>query len=574
MSSGTIIIIILILVILVVAYIIGVIVRKRNESILATLEERKETLFQLPVSEEIETVKNLHLIGQSQVTFREWNQKWVDLSLNSFKDIENLISEAEGHNHALRFFKAKSDIDSIESQLHLIEEDIHAIREALTDLKAQEEKNSGRVKYALDLFENLQSDIKENEDKLGAVYPEIEAQLKGIEEEFAEFVALNSAGDPVEASTVLDQTENHMIALNQIVEKVPGIVEKLDVTFPEQLEDLETGYRKLLDENYQFTEKDIESRFRQIRNSIKSSLDKAVEFDLDGAEADNLDIADEIELLYTLFNREIKARLHVLKQVKTFPDFLAHSQENNARLADEVKRLSEAYLLSDAKIAKVSQLANSILKIEEETRPIIEDLEHPDKAYSKLENELVESFKALENIEEEQVKLASYLKEQEVSEAEARQKANNYVNRLHTIKRFMEKRNLPGIPSAFLSIFFMASDNLEELLDELAQTRIDMETVKRLSELADADMKELEETTYLLVERAILTEQLLQYSNRYRNHDAGVQQAFERSLSSFENDFNYETSFEEISYALELVEPGVTERFKQSYQKTKETIKY
>ena len=89
MSSGLIILIIVIGVLLVLGYVVAVLLRKRNEALLASLEERKEQLYNLPVNDEVEEVKNMHLIGQSQVAFREWNQKWVDLSLNSFADIEN-----------------------------------------------------------------------------------------------------------------------------------------------------------------------------------------------------------------------------------------------------------------------------------------------------------------------------------------------------------------------------------------------------------------------------------------------------------------------------------------------------
>ena len=76
-------------VLLLIAFAVAILLRKRNESRLAALEERKEELYNLPVNDEVEVVKNMHLIGQSQVAFREWNQKWVDLSLNSFADIEN-----------------------------------------------------------------------------------------------------------------------------------------------------------------------------------------------------------------------------------------------------------------------------------------------------------------------------------------------------------------------------------------------------------------------------------------------------------------------------------------------------
>ena len=103
MSSGLIILIIVIGVLLVLGYVVAVLLRKRNEALLASLEERKEQLYNLPVNDEVEEVKNMHLIGQSQVAFREWNQKWVDLSLNSFADIENNLFEAEGYNNSFRF---------------------------------------------------------------------------------------------------------------------------------------------------------------------------------------------------------------------------------------------------------------------------------------------------------------------------------------------------------------------------------------------------------------------------------------------------------------------------------------
>lgn len=227
MSNGLIILIIVIAVALILAYVAAVVLRKRNETLLDSLEERKEKLYNLPVNDEVEAIKNMHLIGQSQVTFREWNQKWVDLSLNSFADIENNIFEAEGYNNSFRFLKAKHAIDNIESQINLVEEDIELIREALADLEKQEAKNSGRVLHALELFENLQVKVAEDTEKYGPAVQEIQKQLQNIESEFSQFVTLNSSGDPVEAADILDKTENHILALTHIVDKVPSIVTEL-----------------------------------------------------------------------------------------------------------------------------------------------------------------------------------------------------------------------------------------------------------------------------------------------------------------------------------------------------------
>lgn len=574
MSRGTIILIIAIVVILIIAYIAGLIVRKRNDHLLDALEERKDDLFNLPVNEEVEAVKNLHLIGQSQVSFREWNQKWVDISLNSFADIENHIFEAEAFNNSFRFISAKNAIESIESQIDLIEEDIAAIRLGLKDLKEQEVKNTGRVKHALDLFDNLQDSVRENADSFGETLPELEKQLKNIEVEFSEFVMLNSSGDPIEASEILDKTEEHMIALNQIMDRIPGLIEKVNKTLPEQLEDLESGYRKLIDQNYLFTEQNIESSFQDIRVAIRENTALIVSFDLDAAEEANQEVQEEIDRLYQIFTSEIEAHKATVKLSKTLPKFLEHNAQNTKNLLEETERLNKSYTLADSKLSRIQQLSKRMTSVETVINDSLEDIENPEVAYTILQERLEHSMATLKEMEEEQLVLADYLQSQEVSETNARKKANQYINQLHTLKRYMEKRNLPGIPDRFLNTFFRASDHVEALLAELDYKRINIEIINRLLESATFDMNELEEIAYDIVQHATLTEQLLQYSNRYRSFDASVQKAFNRALAIFEKEYDYEAAFEEISFALETVEPGVTERFVHSYEKTRELIRY
>lgn len=574
MPTGTIILIVSIVIILIIAYVACLIVRKRNDNLLVALEERKEELFNLPVNEEVEAVKALHLIGQSQVSFREWNQKWVDLSLNSFADIENHIFEAEGYNNAFRFVSAKNAIDSIESQIDLIEEDIASIRHGLMELKEQEEKNSGRVKHALNLFDSLQEAVRENPDSYGETLPELEKQLKNIEVEFSEFVMLNSSGDPIEASEILDKAEEHMIALNQIMDRIPSLIERVTKDFPEQLEDLESGYRKLVEQNYLFTEANIESQFQNIRVSIRENTALIVSFDLDAAEAENEGIQAKIDHLYKVFNREIEANKEAVKISKNLPKFLEHVVQNTQLLDEESQRLNATYLLADSKLSRINQLKARLESIEIVVTESVEEIENPQVAYSILEERLDHSLASLKEIEEEQLVLADYLKSQELSENTARKKATLYINKLHTLKRYMEKRNLPGIPAEFLTNFFRTSDHVEALIAELDYKRINIEVVNRLLENATYDMNQLEELAYLIVQNATLTEQLLQYSNRYRSFDESVQKAFNRSLSIFEKDFDYQAAFEEISFALETVEPGVTERFVRSYEKTREAIRY
>ena len=566
--------IIAIAIFLLIGYAIAIYVKKRNENKLASLEEKKEELYNLPVNDEVEAVKNMHLIGQSQVTFREWNQKWVDLSLNSFADIENNLFEAEGYNNSFRFFKASHKIDQIESQITLIEEDIAEIRNALANLEKQESKNSGRVPHTLDLFEELQHRVADHSEEYGQGLSEIEKQLENIQSEFSQFVTLNSSGDPVEAAVILDKAEDHILALSHIVDRMPSIVKSLTKDLPDQLEDLEDGYRKLLEANYHFVETDIEARFQLLYVALKTNNENIARLELDNAEYENNQVQEEINALYDIFTREIAAQKVVDGLVTTLPTYVQHMKENNSVLIDDIDRLSKNYSLSETDFSHVRRLQAELENYEMAISEVTSEQDEPTQAYSVIEENLKSLQESLKEIEDEQISVSEHLARIEKDDLNARQKATIYVNRLHTIKRFMEKRNLPGIPQSFLKLFFAASNNTENLMSELDQKLVNVESVNRMLEITTSDMEALESETYDIVQYATLTEQLLQYSNRYRSFDDRIQEAFNESLEIFEKEFDYHASFDKISEALEVAEPGVTKRFVTSYEKTRESIHF
>ena len=470
--------------------------------------------------------------------------------------------------------KAKHQIDQIESQIELVEEDIAAIRNALSDLEKQESKNSGRVLHALDLFEKLQNTVAEDSEKYGQALPEIEKQLENIQSEFSQFVTLNSSGDPVEAAGILDNVENHILALTHIVERVPAIVTKLSTELPDQLDDLEAGYRKLLDDNYHFTETDIESRLQLLYENLKNNQENIRKLELDNAEYENTQTQEEINSLYDIFTREITAHKAFEKLVATLPTYLQHLKENNQVLVKDIERLGKTYLISESDVNKVRRLQTDISTLNTTIEEATNDQTEVTEAYSVLQERFENLQSTLKDIEDNQIAVSERLVKIEKDDINARQKANVYVNRLHTIKRYMEKRNLPGIPQNFLKLFFDASHSTEDLMAELDQAQVNIESVNRILEIATNDMNILEEETYSIVQNATLTEQLLQYSNRYRSFDDRIQQAFQEALNIFETTFDYQASFEKISQALEVAEPGVTSRFVTSYEKTRESIRF
>jgi len=453
MSRGLIILIIVIGVLLVLGYVVAVLLRKRNEALLASLEERKEELYNLPVNDEVEAVKNMHLIGQSQVAFREWNQKWVDLSLNSFADIENNLFEAEGYNNSFRFLKAKQAIGNIESQVQLIDEDIKAIRQALSELKEKEEKNSGRVVHALDMFENLQKQVASDPDAYGPALPEIEKQAENTRK----FLDLEGKRKAIYLDVLVAQIKENKAELDSTAEELAQVQELLtsyyqkrekleeeNQTLKKQRQDLQAemakdqgslmdltslisdlerklALSKLESEQVALNQQEAQARLAALEDKRKALNQEKAEKEanlgqlehnliqnnqkLNRLEAELLAFSDDpdqmIELLRERFVALLQEEADVSNQLTRIENELENSRQLSQKQADQLEKLKEQ--LATAK-EKASQQKEELETAKEQVQKLLADYqvcakeqEEQETSYQTQQSQLFDRLDSLKN---------------------------------------------------------------------------------------------------------------------------------------------------------------------------------
>lgn len=571
MSTGIVIAIVSLIVVVFLILLLLFIIRRNYKRKLERAQEAKDKLLSINIDKDIDEVKQLHLIGQSQKLFREWNQKWVDISLNSFSDIETTLFDAEELVRTYHFFKAKDKITTAKTQIALVHQEIDDIKKALVLLVEQEKSNTSRVKYALDLFDDIQATINEHSSTLGDTLLEIEKHMKKVEVEFSEFVMLNDSGDPIEASEVLDRAEEHMVALKHILTRLPDIITTLREVIQDHLADLKEGYQKLLDEGYMFDEASIQVAFDKISDDIKQNEALLNSLELDAVEENNVSIQQEIDELYQVFEAEVEAHQEVVRLKQVIPQYLEHVESTVGVLKSEADRLSVRYVIDGSKENRIKQLAMKTASARELFDK--ESGDEPESNSYQLARQHLEQVQVhLSDIEEEELTLTDYLNSLTAKHKQAENTTETTLHRLHAIKRHMEKQGFPGIPEEFMALFFKNSEHVETVSDLLHAQQIDMDLVDREISNMAYDLSSLEELTYQIIQNAALTEQLLQYSNRYRVTHQSVQEGFVKSLELYERHRDYEASFKAISEVLEPVEPGVTNRFIQAYQRTEEKI--
>lgn len=564
-SNGVVGLVVVILFVVAAFYIVGYYIRKKNQEALNGIEKRKEELFDLPVIEEIDEVKKMHLVGQSQNTFREWNQKWADLSTTSFAELESQIFEVESLNESLKFFKGKAATAEADATLTGMEEQAQAIRKGLKELRETEERNSLAVQKALDVFEELKVELKEQAESFEPAQAELQKQAKQVEDEFTKFVMLNTSGDPIEAREVLEKAESDTYALETTMKRVPPLVQELKKRFPDQLQELQAGYKKMIEEKYVFPEDQILTDIERVNRKVEASLADLTKVELDTVESTTKDIATDIDGLYTVMEKEYDARKYVERNRKILSDYINHSTRNNRQLLIELDHTAQSYALNHNELGQTRTFQTEIEELFRRNELLEPKIEKHEVAYSEVQSFYKDAYQVLDEIENQQVAIDEAIHELRKVEKEAQEKMDHYEFTLRNLKRYVEKQRLPGLPGEYLEYFFLATDRVEELSKALNKIRIDIDDINKMVSVCDEDMVQLTDRTHDLVDAAALTEQIMQYANRYRHTHPEIKAAIDHSLDLFNQEYRYQDALDEIGTALERVEPGAFKRIEDFY---------
>lgn len=544
-----------------------VILCAKNQEQLDELEVRKEALFDLPVFEEIDDIKKMHLVGQSQNSFREWNQRWVELSTRSFAELESQIYEVENQNEIFRFMKAKKAVVEANETMTEMEAEVEVIRNGLKELRESEERNSLEVQKALDVYEELSKSLKDDKASFGPAYSEIQKQLRNVEIEFTQFVTLNTSGDPIEAREVLEDAERHTYELEDLMKRIPPMYEELNETFPDQLKEIEEGYNQLLADDYVFPEQNFAEEIQHAKKRVENSMADLEKTEIAAVEVANRDTATAIDALYEVMEREIEAKKYVVTNQKIIDDYISHSLKNNRQLMIELDHVSQSYTLNNNELGRSRGFQTEIEEIIRRQKDLEPRMKEHTVPYSEIQAFYKECYKILDDIENQQLEIDASLKELRKGEKVAQEKVDEYEFRLRSIKRYVEKQRLPGLSADYLEFFYVATDRIEDLSRALNKMRINMDEINRLCDLCEDDLELLDKKTKDLVNAAALTEQMMQYANRYRHTHENIRAALDKSMYLFSTEFRYQDALDEIGTALEAVEPGAFKRIEDFYFK-------
>ncbi|WP_161000838.1 MULTISPECIES: septation ring formation regulator EzrA [Furfurilactobacillus] len=529
------------------------------------LKDRREDLRQLHVDKQVETGHQLSLTGQSLTAFNGLTDEYQSVETKTLPRVDQVINQLMVDARGINFVKTRNELQQATDLLDEATDKLMHVQGGLEALKKVDSDHRAAVNQLEKKYQDLRKVLLSQNLSFGPSIDKLEHNLAELEDQFDEFTNLSQQGDHVAAQKVLDQLTEGTDDLDHLIDTIPPLYRDLKSGFSDQLNDIVDGYQQMTSQNFVFGNVDIPGQVNRIKGEIQTANQHLSDLDVATTTADNHNIEVQIDDLYAVLEKEVKAKPEVDDQNEELQAFLAHAKQQNRALQVELDRLGQSYVLNHGELDNAQTLATEIEKIEEYYRTDVNALATHTDSYSNIQQHQLDQLQALTQIEQQQRQINDGIKGLGAQEQKARQRFQQFDNQMHTIKRQLESLNLPGLPKDYLDYFYVVSDEVEKLGGALSQTQINMEDVTKQLVMIQADLATLTEKSNDVRDSAVLAEQLLQYANRYRNSDEEMVAASQRAQQLFDRDYKYSESLETIANALEKIEPGAYKRIEDSY---------
>ena len=533
------------------------------------IDEKKQKAMAIPVADNLFTLKNMNLTGQTKRTYESWQATWQTITRFQYPEIEAALVSAEQYIQRMNFIKAKQAISQADQLIDETKNSVEKVNKALEKLLESAQENRKELEEIQERYNKIRKQLLAHSFTFGPAIETLEKNLNYMELDFTKFNSLTNEGDHMEAKEILSRIEQDLLVMEEVVEKIPELNEKIKTEYEEQVSDLKDGYQRLLDEKYIFEGVDVSAEIAAVEKEIQEAKDSIGLADINEAGKKMDKVERDIEAVYAIMEKEMEAKEFVGRHTANLQKKMDHVLQSNRYVLLEIDRVSQNYFLNKNELGRAQEFEEQLLKENEALRYYDKMMKEHEISYSVVREYYEKISQRLSEIDKEQSELVSNLSDLRNREKEIKDSIDLYELDMRNMKRTIEKYHLPGLPKIYLDLFFSVTDRIEDLASKLNRVKIDMDEIDAISKMCEEDIEMLDNQTQAIVDNAMLTEYMIQYANRFRHSHVEIENAINKALVLFHREYDYEGALEAIRIPLNRVEAGAARKVEESYQEKK-----
>lgn len=544
--------------------------RTQRSKEIKELEQRKDEMMSVSIADQLFTLKNMNLSGQTKRKYESLVANWQTITNFQFTEIEAALVGSEQFVEQMNLVRAKNALNQARELLDETESQVNDLHQQLTDLLETESDNQERYEDLLERYQTARKKVMNHSFDFGPAIETLEKNLQLLELDFTTYNEYTSEGDYLEAQDLLNSIEKDTQDLEEILDKIPQMNDQIKNDYEDSLADLRDGYEKMVASQFNFVNVNIPEEIDAIQEQLNKAKSEIKNADLEKATT-LMDKADrEINSLYELMEAEVQAKTFVNQHINQLRRQIDEVKESNRYAGIEVDRISQSYILHNNETDQVNDLTRQIELEENRFMQLSQEIETSHAVYTQIESSIRKIERNVEEIALKQQDLVKSLSNLTSREKDAKANLDMYELDLRNLKRRLEKNNLPGLHEVYYQQFYKVTEEIENLSQFLNRVKVDMDEVDQLEVKLQEDMDQLETITEEIIDSATLTEYMIQHSNRFRYDIPEMDQAIRDAQYYFYEEFRYREALAVIEKALRRVDPEGPTQVRRMYHQEKQ----
>ncbi|MBT2600803.1 MULTISPECIES: septation ring formation regulator EzrA [unclassified Oceanobacillus] len=542
---------------------VGLILRKRIYDKVDHQEKWKMDIMARDVAQQISKIKSLNLSGETQEKFELWKGRWEHIITKELPDIEDHLFDAEDAADKFRMRRANNILSEGDQKLQNIEVQIEEILEELDELLSSEKTSREEVAQIVPTIKLLRKSLSQSRYQYGKAEKIFDKKLDDFDAQLATYEKNVESGDYLEASRLIQILKEEIIEFENKMEQFPEILRRCKQDLPSQLEQVLSGIQEMKGNGYRVKHFGFDKEIITYQEHLKKLQQQLEEGDITDVSSKLDDIEERITEMYESLEGEAIAKNYLEQRIPEYQKSVSEIAATYDETKLEVEELKKAYFVENNDMERFFTVGKTISTLREQLKELQKDMDDDQKSHSDLQNIVEDGFNKIVQLEEQHEEFKKSIENLRKDEMEAREKLIEMRKQLYELNRKLKKSNIPGVPGFIWTRFETASAKNSQVVDALEDYPLDIAKVQHALSEAKQAVDQTHEQIDIMLDQAYLTEQVIQYANRYRSQHTVLNGKLKEAERLFRN-YEYELSLEHAAKAVEEIEPGALKRIEEN----------
>lgn len=325
--------------------------KRRCKKTLKELHKKYEYLHALLTGQDMQYIQRLEFISRTNLLYVDIHSSYfkrskeirdtTDLNLQDIlSDLGALLEENKIKEFKKYYKEHSAYIRQYENSVNQLNNDLMQI------IKPEEEARDASVALKENL-RTLKSKYNLNEDHLQFVSLSFERVFDAIDRNFLQFDELIETANYDDANKLLPKIQQVVNQLDKLIDEIPSLVDEYTIKIPHRIEELNTRYKELLDENKPLAHLEVENKVAYINECVEKGIDLIKKLSVGTLKSQAESINSEIDKTFESFEKEVSASEEFERKKGNVLQTFGSYEQEYIKITHSIDKFRKVYVVDD-----------------------------------------------------------------------------------------------------------------------------------------------------------------------------------------------------------------------------------